>query len=278
MEELGRRVRIARQQNGLSARKLSGLSGVSLRYLSLLENGKGNVSIALLYKIAVALNCPLESLVEPQSSSTSLQSDLCSAFDNASPEIRRQIKSLLSLSSTDEHKARRIALIGLRGAGKSTLGKAVTTELDSSFLELNHEIENHAGMKLAELINFYGHEGYRKLEQDALERVAKSTDSIVLAVAGGVVSSPESFQFLRENFYTVWLKASPEEHMERVQAQGDSRPMAGNPAAMEELKSILTSREKLYADADFTVDTSGQNEKQSLQALLAVVQPLTSPE
>jgi len=168
-------------------------------------------------------------------------------------------------------RAERVCLIGLRGAGKSTLGAQVAEKLDVQFLELNKEIEAHGGMPVSEIMALYGHEGYRRLESDALDRVVLHHDRVVLAVAGGVVADPQTFAKLLTNFHTIWLKASPQEHMDRVRAQGDERPMAGNPAAMRQLKSILKSRETLYERAQVHLDTSGAVQERSLEQLLDII-------
>jgi XRE family aerobic/anaerobic benzoate catabolism transcriptional regulator len=171
-------------------------------------------------------------------------------------------------------RRQRICLIGLRGAGKSTLGRLLGTELNVPFVELHRDIEEQSGMPVGEVMALYGLEGYRRLERQALERVVATHDCLVLAVAGGIVSEPETYGFLLRNFHTIWLKATPDEHMSRVRAQGDERPMAGNPKAMEELKSILTSREGLYAKAEAMVNTSGKTVEKSLLDLVKAVRQL----
>jgi XRE family aerobic/anaerobic benzoate catabolism transcriptional regulator len=162
----------------------------------------------------------------------------------------------------------------LRGAGKSTLGKILSKDLSLPFIELNREIEEVSGMPATEVMALYGQEGYRRLERQALERIVATSDAAVLAVAGGIVAEPETFAYLLRYFHTVWIKARPEEHMERVRNQGDLRPMKGNPKAMEELYSILASREELYAKAEATVDTSGRSLEESKRDLLATVRKL----
>ena len=139
-------------------------------------------------------------------------------------------------------------------------------------MELNAEIEATSGMPVNELMALYGQEGYRRLERHAVERIAAAHDSVILAVAGGIVSEPDTFNFLLRHFHTIWLKAKPEEHMSRVRKQGDTRPMAGNPAAMDELKTILTSRESLYAQSGAQVDTSGKDVEDSLADLLETIE------
>ncbi|MEP0943331.1 MAG: helix-turn-helix transcriptional regulator [Rhizobiaceae bacterium] len=233
---VGANVRRVRQSLSMSRRELSERSGVSQRYLAQLETGSGNISVALLFQVATALGQP------------------AAAF-------------LTESETPVSEKAKRICLIGLRGAGKSTLGALLGQALDRPFLELNGLIEDLSGIPVGEVINLYGQEGYRDLERQALDRVIEKMPSVVLAVGGGVVSGSDTYRRLLSSFHTVWLKASPEEHMERVRRQGDDRPMAGNPKAMDQLRSILTDREYLYARADAVVDTSGCRVEESLANL-----------
>ena len=233
---LGSAVRQKRKALGFSRRKLSELSGVSERYLAQLETGAGNISVVFLYKIAKALDIP------PQ--------------------------ELLTIEAVEQKKG--ICFIGLRGAGKSTLGQKLATSNGLRFVELNQVIENQSGMPIGEVMALYGQEGYRDLERKALESL-KDLSLIVLAVGGGLVSSSETYEFLRANYVTVWLKAKPEDHMERVMAQGDVRPMSGNPQAMADLKRILTSREELYRQADATIVTSGKTIDEVLRELRILV-------
>jgi len=239
---VGNRVRKERRAAKLSRRALSESSGVSERYLAQLETGSGNISLTILYRIAIALE------KEPQ--------------------------WFLLATETNSRKAQRICLLGLRGAGKSTLGRYIAEQLSYKFIELNHAIESHSGMAISELMALYGQEGYRKLEGQAIRAIIESNSKVILAAAGGVVSEAETLDAVLSSFHTVWLKASPEEHMQRVRDQGDVRPMAGNPRAMEDLKSILTNREALYARADIMVDTSGKPLEDSQSELLSMVKRL----
>jgi XRE family transcriptional regulator, aerobic/anaerobic benzoate catabolism transcriptional regulator len=243
MRQVGERVRASRKEKGMPRRVLSEISGVSPRYLAQLEAGEGNISIGLLQRIAMALDQRIDWLVRE---------------DEPAP--------------ADASRGQRICLIGLRGAGKSTLGALAGDALGIPFVELNSEIEAQAGMPVAEVIALYDQEGYRKLEARALDRIVATRETLVLAVAGGIVTEPETFKTLLGHFHTIWLKTSPEEHMSRVRQQGDERPMAGNPEAMEQLKSILTSREALYEQAPARLDTSGKTEGQSLTELLAIIE------
>ncbi|MGO8800672.1 MAG: helix-turn-helix transcriptional regulator [Roseiarcus sp.] len=271
---VGERVRKARQRKGIARRVLSELSGVSQRYLAQLENGGGNISIALLHKVAQALDHRVEWLVgedDPWGSETAKFAEL---YRSATSEQRQKVMKILLPAQPEQMRRRRICLIGLRGAGKSTLGRRLGAELSLPFVELNRDIEEQSGMPVTDIMALYGQEGYRRLERQALERVVATSDAVVLAVAGGIVSEPETFAFLLRNFHTIWLKAPPETHMKRVFEQGDERPMAGNPKAMEELTSILTSREALYARAESVVDTNGRSPDESARDLVLAVRKL----
>ena len=243
--DVGARVRAARRQAGIPRRVLSERSGVSQRYLAQLESGAGNISIGRLYELARALGRSVESLV----------SDVAPAHG---------------------HKGRRIALIGLRGAGKSTLGERLAGALDLPFVELAREVEGNAGVAAGEVMALYGNEGFRRLEREALQRVVASTDAVVLAVAGGIVESAVTYELLLERFHTVWLRAAPDEHMARVRAQGDERPMAGDPQALATLESILRAREPAYARADRTLDTAGRAVEHSAAELIETASALLS--
>jgi XRE family aerobic/anaerobic benzoate catabolism transcriptional regulator len=271
LARVGGRVRMARARKGISRRALSERSGVSQRHLAKLESGAGNISIALLKRIADALAYRIEWLIGEDDPSTSPVIAAMSLFRAAADDTRRKVFEILDPGFGGAARAQRIALIGLRGAGKSTLGLRCAAALALPFVELNREIQRASGMPVNEIIALFGQEGYRRLERQALERVATSHDRLVLAVAGGIVSEPDTFGALLRRFHTVWLKATPEEHMARVRAQGDMRPMAGIPAAMDELRSILTSREALYARSEAEVDTSGRDVEESLADLLAVI-------
>ena len=274
VSKVGDRVRKARERKAISRRALSEKSKVSQRYLAQLEGGGGNISIALLKRVADALDHRIEWLVgeaDPWSSDAVMVANLYRA---ASESQRDEVLRALSPSNSEELRGKRVCLVGLRGAGKSTLGKLLAERMNLEFVELNRDIEDQSGMPLSEIMAFYGQEGYRKLERQALERVVAKPEAVIVAVAGGVVSEPETFNFLLRNFHVVWLKAEPEEHMNRVLSQGDHRPMTGNPKAMEELNSILTSRETLYARAEFILNTTDRSPDQSVVELEAMVSPI----
>ncbi len=268
---VGERVRSARERKGLSRRVLSEKSGVSQRYLAQLETGGGNISIGLLVRVAMALDFRIDWLVGEDDPWTSEVLWLSERLRSATAEQRRAVKALLTPEPPADRRAQRVALIGLRGAGKSSLGARMGGIFGVPFVELNREIEEQAGMPVGEVLAFYGQEGYRKLEAQALSRVIATHEAVILAVAGGIVAEPETFNLLLDRFHTVWLRARPEDHMGRVRAQGDERPMSGNPAAMEELRSILTSREALYRRAETALDTSGRGFEDAVEALAALI-------
>jgi XRE family aerobic/anaerobic benzoate catabolism transcriptional regulator len=271
MELVGQRVREARSRKNISRKALSDISGVSQRYLAQLETGSGNISIVLLRRVADALDYKIEWLVGEEDPYHSEILPILSLLQQSTKEQRNRVLEILDPDHPAIKRSRRIAFIGLRGAGKSTLGRMSADKIGVPFLELNEEIEQASGMPVNEVIALYGQEGYRRLEKQSVERIAVTHDSIVLAVAGGIVSEPETFNYLLRHYHTIWLKADPDDHMSRVRGQGDERPMAGNPEAMDELKSILMSREALYARAEMTVNTSGRDVEQALSNILAVM-------
>ena len=245
LRDLAQRIRTLRKARSLTRKNLSVLADVSERHLAQLESGEGNISIVLLNRIAAALN-------------TSLAQIFAEEQHPSSSEISPRIK--------------RVALIGLRGAGKSTLGQKLAETRNIPLIELDREIEKETGMPLADIFSLYGQSGYRAIERRTLERVTNEYDRAVFSIGGGVVNEPETYDFLRANCFTVWIKAKPQEHMDRVVAQGDFRAMAGNDRAMDDLRRILHSREPLYRQADMTLDTSNANVEESfarLQSALA---------
>ena len=229
---LGDRVRAWRTDQGMTRKTLARASGVSERYLAQLEAGEGNISVLLLRKVARAMRVPVENLVREE--------------ENA-------------------HKP--IALLGLRGAGKSTLGAKLAESMKLPFIELDREVEKEAGAALGEVFAMYGQEAFRRFERRALERVLSQHERAVIATGGGLVTDPDTYKLLLERCTCIWLKASPEEHMGRVIAQGDMRPFKGRSAALDEIKRLLEDRDRLYSRAKSTVDTSGKTLKQSLSEL-----------
>ena len=259
IRHVGDRVRDTRKALQMSRRELAERSGVSPRYLAKLEGGDGNISIGLLQKVALALDTPIALLLADHGAlveETLRMSDLYRRADAAS---RTQVMAILDPDRFRRQKAERLCLGGLRGAGKSTLGAKIAQHFDAPFIELNREIEASAGMPVGEIIALYGQEGYRQLEADTLTGIIETHKRAVVAVAGGIVSEEDTFYHLLSRFHTVWVKASAGEHMDRVRAQGDLRPMKGNPQAMIQLRQILTAREAQYGQADHVLDTSGKS-------------------
>ena len=266
---VGQTVRAARTARNMPRRILSEASGVSPRYLAQLEGGQGNISIALLERVARALNLEMVDLLGDPTSAA--EQRLVRLFRQADEPTRNAVISRLEVAAEVPDRAERVCLIGLRGAGKSTLGRLAGEKLGVPFVELNKDIEVQGGMPVPEIMALYGADGYRQLEAEAVRRVATRHDRLVLAVAGGIVNEPETYATLQARFHTIWVKATPEEHMDRVRAQGDLRPMKGQPEAMEQLRGILTERAEAYARADAVLDTTGQTQAASLEALLALI-------
>ena len=276
LQLLGERVRKARAQRGMSRKILAQASSVSERYLAQLESGQGNVSVLLLRQICNALSLPLTELLREQGSQ-SVELTLIDEFLKRLPaqklaEVRSKLMQEFGNSPADRMK--RIALIGLRGAGKSTLGAKLAKDLGASFIELDAEIEREAGTNLSEIFLLYGQAGYRRYERRCLEKVLENHSRCVIATGGSIVSEPGTFDLLLSTCYTVWLKASPEEHMARVIAQGDTRPMAGNSEAMDDLRRILEGRDMLYGQADATIDTSTRTVEATLKDLKRAIRAL----
>ena len=268
---VGTQVRAARTGVGFSRRELAEHSGVSMRYLAQLEGGEGNISIGLLQQVATALELPIEALITETTSQTAELRHVTALYQKADVATRARALQVLDPTCERKSKAERICLIGLRGAGKSTLGALLASDLGVPFLELNTEIEARIGVPVREIIALYGEDGYRQIEAETLNKIIATHERLVLAVAGGIVSSPQTFDNVLTDFHTVWIKAQPSEHMDRVRAQGDLRPMAGNPQAMEQLRQILKTRERHYAKASYQLDTSGQNIQTSRAELNALL-------
>ena len=266
---LGERVRTLRARRGISRKILASTSDISERYLAQLESGRGNISISLLRQLAFAMDVSLEELVRDGPERSVEHSFLLQHLDEMPSDAISKIYALV-MGQSDEPSERvnRIALIGLRGAGKSTLGRALAGKLDFPFVELVREIEREAGMSINEVFSLSGQASYRRLERQCLENTVNRFEKVVISVGGSLVSEPGTYERLLKQCYTVWLKADPEEHMKRVIGQGDYRPMAGNVQAMDDLRRILTDRETLYGKADTIVDTSADSVEDSLQKLL----------
>jgi len=269
---MGKNVREARERRGMARKVLSQTANVSERYLAQLEAGDGNASVLLLRNVARALAMPLTELLDNRENS--VEQRLIRRFLERLPEHQLEevvFRLMRDFGQAGATRKRRLALVGLRGAGKSTLGNALASELRCPFVELDREIELEAGISLSEVFLLYGQTGYRRIEQRCLDRVIQANDKMVISAGGGIVSESATYNLLLLNCFTVWVKASPEEHMARVVAQGDLRPMQGNTEAMQDLNRILKAREPLYRKADVTLDTSGESAEQSLNKLRQLV-------
>ena len=236
LARLGERVRAWRTEHGISRKTLAVASGVSERYLAQLEAGQGNISVLLLRKIARAMGVAVERLVREE-----------------------------------DGVEKPIALIGLRGAGKSTLGAKLAASMSLPFVELDREVEKEAGAPLTEVFAMYGQDAFRRFERRALERVLAEQPRAVIATGGSLVTDPGTYELLLERCRCVWLKASAQEHMSRVLAQGDVRPFKGRSAALDEIRKLLADRERLYGRASAAVDTSGKAVRQCLAELRRVI-------
>ena len=271
---LGERIREARARRGMTRKILARDSKVSERYLAQLEAGQGNISIALLRQVAHAMGLPLSDLVREEPDRPVELTLLVQTLARLAPKDLKEARKLLSDAfgtAVESERRHRIALIGLRGAGKSTLGALLARNLGVPFIELDREIERESGTSLGEVFDLYGQSAYRRYERRALETVIERHDRAVIATGGSIVSEPATFDLLLSACYTVWLTAAPEEHMGRVVAQGDHRPMADNEEAMEDLRRILEGRHALYSKADARVDTAGKTVEQSLRDLRVAV-------
>jgi len=267
---LGERVRQTRARRGMTRRILAHDSGVSERYLAQLETGRGNISILLLKQIAQALDTPLQALVL-EGSEPPVDLVHTTEFLRRLPaaDLLEARRLLIEHFGGVELQARRgrIALIGLRGAGKSTLGNILASRLDVPFIELDRLIEQESGVSLSVIFDLYGQSGFRRLERRCLDQVIERFPKFVLATGGSLVSEPATFERLLTMCFTIWLQATPAEHMRRVIAQGDMRPMADNREAMSDLKRILDVREPLYRKADAVINTSGSSVEESVLML-----------
>ena len=251
LSAFGERIRGERARRGMSRKLLAHHAGISERYLTQLESGKANVSILLLRHIAAALGLPLSRLV-------------------LTPEELKQAQASFDAPVGEVQSSRmaRIALIGLRGAGKTTLGAATARELQVPFSELDKEIERLSGTSLGSILELYGQQAYRRYELQALQELLAAHPKFVVATGGSLVSEAATYELLLRSCFTVWVRTTPEQHMQRVLDQGDLRPMAGSQRAMDDLRRILDERRELYARADIAIDTTGKSVEESVRELL----------
>jgi XRE family transcriptional regulator, aerobic/anaerobic benzoate catabolism transcriptional regulator len=265
LRAFGERLRGERARRGMSRKLLADHAKISERYVTQIESGKGNVSIAILRQIASALGVPMSKLVTEEPASPEME-----FLARLSPAQLREAYETLAKKSAS--RANRVALVGLRGAGKTTLGAALAKAREVPFFELDREIERLSGTSLGALIEMYGQQAYRRYELQALQELLEKHPRFVVATGGGIVSEPATYELLLRECLTIWVRTTPEEHMGRVLAQGDKRPMAGSAQAMEDLRRILDERTPLYERADLTVDTTGT----TVDEVIGIIMPRLS--
>ncbi len=271
LQALGARMRTMRARRGMTQRALSLRSGVSERYIAQFESGSGNVSVLVLHRVGKALGVPIAELLadqaEPPAELAALHGLLARADPAKLPGARRLLAEWLG-QAADPRRSSRVALVGLRGAGKSSLGEALAARRGIPFVELDREVERQSGMDLRDIFEMHGQEGFRRLERQVLESVLARGGAMVLAAGGGIVAEAATLDLLLAHCLTVWVRTTPEEHMQRVVTQGDDRPMRDNRNAMADLRAILASREALYARADLVLDNTGRALEDSLAELM----------
>lgn len=276
--EVGKLVRRSRARRGVTRRQLAVESGISERYLAQIEGGQGNPSVIVLRAIAQAMEMHIAALLPAggkRNEALARINDLLGRLDASElPSIAQLIEQRIVAGAASE-RAQRIALVGLRGAGKTTLGEMLAKRLNWPFVEMNRAIEHEYGASVSMLMDMSGVSAFRRYERSALEKVIAEHDKVVIATAGGIVSNPDTYALLLRRAHTVWVKAAPQEHMSRVIAQGDFRPMAENRAAMADLVAILEARSADYAQSEAQLDTAGEKIEQSLSKLMKLVQEWT---
>lgn len=269
--EIAERIRAARARSGFTRRQLASASGASERYLAHLEAGTGNPSIEMLVAVASALGLAVADLLPLGGERSEDVARAAQLLRRLPAERLREVMAVLSGGAgADRSKARRIALVGLRGAGKSSLGQALAERLDCRFFEISKEVERRYGGSIAVLLEINGPAALRRYEAEALEDICANNGMAVIAAPGAIVAEGRLYDRLLQSAWTVWLQATPEDHMSRVVAQGDLRPMARNRGAMADLKAILGAREAEYARADARIDTSAQDFAATLDRLETV--------
>ena len=272
---VGRLVRLARAKRGMTRRQLAQGSGASERYLAQIESGQGNPSVIILKSIAEALDVPIIELIPRTNGRTAAMTHVLDLIGRMPlselPAVAELIERRAARDAATD-RGRRIALVGLRGAGKSTLGKRLAGELGCPFIELDRMVEQDYGARIPDLIEIAGLATFRRYERACLERVVEEHAAAVIATAGGIVSNPETYALLLRRAHTIWIKAPPDEHMRRVMEQGDFRPMAQNREAMADLVAILDARGADYARAQAQLDTSGDTVEQSFAKLARIAE------
>ena len=270
LNNIGLIVKKHRAKRGITRKLLASLSGISIRYLAQLEAGKANPTISILKNIAYALNMSLSDMLFENEYNEMQLGTLDKKLSEFSSEQVKKVHSLVESiyrENTVKKNKNKIAFIGLRGAGKSTLGNMLHKEFNTPVFEVSNEIEILGGMNINEIIELGGQGMYRRFEYDIVSSFHKNHDNLILLTGGSIVSEKETYNYLLNNYFTVWIKASPMEHMSRVLMQGDSRPMNSNPRAMEDLNNILNERVSLYSKADLIIDTDNSSIKESYSKL-----------
>jgi XRE family aerobic/anaerobic benzoate catabolism transcriptional regulator len=258
LDAIGRRVRALRLEAGMTVRVFAGRAELSPRFAHQLEAGEGNISIAGLARVAAALGCSLPELIPPASDDHSLAAEIWRLLSDSSGDDLEDLQQWFEQRKGSRSRARFIALIGLRGAGKSTVGGLLARRLKTEFVELDRLVEEAADMSLGEVFATHGEGYYRRLERESIRQLLSRSGGCVLAPGGSVVSDPESWELVRKRCFTVWLHATPAEFMKRMRQQGDLRPMQGRPSAMDELKALLARREPLYAESRLKIRTTNK--------------------
>jgi len=278
MISIGRQVRKQRTRRGITRKELSERTEVSERYLGEMERGRANVTLGLLQRVAETLGEPLGTFIPSNSMEPRISPPLAGLLGRMSQgEQARLYRTILREGKPSKGNIRGVALIGLRGAGKSTLGEMLAEANGVSFLRVTDVIQDICGMAIGEIIEMMGQNAYRRLQRQALERIVEGYSLSVIEAGGGIVQARETFDTLLTSYRTVWVKTRPEEHMQRVIDQGDLRPMAGNDLAMEELRLILSERVPYYSQADYILDTSNKSVDESYEELAAMCKDAFRP-
>ena len=266
---LGENVRAARARRGMTRKMLATDSSVSERFLAQLESGTGNASVLILRQISQALNLSLEAMLPGAHEHSVEMERALSLLQRLEPLELREAQELLfqrfGKKRSENDRRHRIALIGLRGAGKSTIGKLLSRKLELPFFELDGLIEQTSGISLSMIFDLYGQSGFRRFERRCLDNLLSTQQRFIVATGGSLVSEPSTYDLLLTSCYTIWLRATPQDHMSRVIAQGDIRPMAQSAEAMSDLERILAEREELYRRADASIDTNGKSVEEVIQ-------------
>ncbi len=277
LETMGQRIRSLRIEAGRNIQELAQRSAISPRFLSEIEAGRGKVSIARLVQIAGALEQSLANLFPAVTNDNTLRGRVLKLLDNCKPKELEELYAWLA-ERTREPVPRSISLVGVRGAGKSSIGKLLASRLGIPFIEFDAMIENAAGISLVELFELHGENYYRKLEKEILSKFLVHSSRVVLATGGSLVTDRETWGMVKRQCHTIWLKARAKDHWNRVVAQGDMRPMVNNPSAMDELRTLLRSREPLYAEAAMVIDTSKRTAKECVELLAKRLRSQTSSD